>query len=117
MFIVDFGRVVPAYEDVQVVTRVVMTPVHVMQLLRALTENVASHETASARSRKVSGPAHRLAAPGWVASGNPSTGLLQKARSIQERGDGMTDHAIPGSDQTGTGSERGAFEAGLAPEH
>ena len=43
-FIVDFGRVVPGREDVQVVTRVVMTPVHLKQLLRALTENVAIYE-------------------------------------------------------------------------
>ena len=43
-FIIDFGRVVPGREDVQVVTRVVMTPVHVKQLLRALTENVAIYE-------------------------------------------------------------------------
>jgi hypothetical protein len=44
-FIVDFGRVVPGREDVQVVTRVVMTPVHLKQLLRALTENVAIYES------------------------------------------------------------------------
>jgi hypothetical protein len=43
-FIIDFGRVVPGREDVQVVTRVVMTPVHVKQLLRALTENVGIYE-------------------------------------------------------------------------
>jgi len=43
-FIVDFGRVVPGREEVQVVARVVMTPVHVKQLLRALTENVAIYE-------------------------------------------------------------------------
>jgi hypothetical protein len=43
-FIMDFGRMVPGREDVQVVTRVVMTPVHVKQLLRALTENVAIYE-------------------------------------------------------------------------
>ena len=43
-FIVDFGRMVPGRNDVQVVTRIVMTPVHVKQLLRALTENVAIYE-------------------------------------------------------------------------
>jgi hypothetical protein len=43
-FIIDFGRMVPGREDVQVVARVVMTPVHVKQLLRALTENVAIYE-------------------------------------------------------------------------
>jgi hypothetical protein len=43
-FIIDFGRIVPGREEVQVVSRVVMTPVHVKQLLRALTENVAIYE-------------------------------------------------------------------------
>lgn len=43
-FIIDFGRMVPGREDVQVVSRVVMTPVHAKQLLRALTENVAIYE-------------------------------------------------------------------------
>ena len=43
-FIIDFGRMVPGRQDVQVVSRVVMTPVHVKQLLRALSENVAIYE-------------------------------------------------------------------------
>ncbi len=43
-FIIDFGRIVPGREEVQVVSRVVMTPVHLKQLLRALTENVAIYE-------------------------------------------------------------------------
>jgi Protein of unknown function (DUF3467) len=43
-FILDFGRMVPGRNDVQVVSRIVMTPVHVKQLLRALTENVAIYE-------------------------------------------------------------------------
>ncbi len=43
-FIVDFGRIVPAREEVQVVSRIVMTPVHAKQLMRALTENVAIFE-------------------------------------------------------------------------
>jgi hypothetical protein len=43
-FILDFGRVVPGRDDVQVVSRVVMTPIHIKQLLRALTENVAIYE-------------------------------------------------------------------------
>jgi len=43
-FIIDFGRIVPGREDVHVVSRVVMTPVHVKQLLRALTENVTIYE-------------------------------------------------------------------------
>ncbi len=43
-FILDFGRIVPGREDVHVVARVVMTPVHVKQLLRALSENVTIYE-------------------------------------------------------------------------
>jgi hypothetical protein len=43
-FIIDFGRIVPGREEVQVVSRIVMTPVHAKQLLRALTENVAIYE-------------------------------------------------------------------------
>ncbi len=43
-FIVDLGRVVPSREHVEVVSRIVMTPVHVKQLLRALSENVAIYE-------------------------------------------------------------------------
>ncbi len=43
-FIIDFGRIVPGRDEVQVVSRVVMTPVHLKQLLRALTENVAIYE-------------------------------------------------------------------------
>jgi hypothetical protein len=43
-FIIDFGRIVPGREDVHVVARLVMTPVHVKQLLRALTENVTIYE-------------------------------------------------------------------------
>jgi hypothetical protein len=43
-FVLDFGRIVPGREDVQVVSRLVMTPLHVKQLLRALTENVAIFE-------------------------------------------------------------------------
>ena len=43
-FIIDFGRIVPGREEVQIVSRVVMTPVHARQLLRALGENVAIYE-------------------------------------------------------------------------
>ncbi len=42
--LLDFGRIVPGRDEVQVVARVVMTPVHAKQLLRALTENVAIYE-------------------------------------------------------------------------
>ncbi len=43
-FIIDFGRIVPGREEVQVVSRVVMTPVHLKQLMRALTQNVSIYE-------------------------------------------------------------------------
>ena len=43
-FIVDLGRIVPGREHVEVVSRSVMTPVHVNELLRALSENVAIYE-------------------------------------------------------------------------
>ncbi|MGQ9495345.1 MAG: DUF3467 domain-containing protein [Thermoanaerobaculaceae bacterium] len=43
-FVIDFGRIVPAREDVRVVARLVMTPIHAKQLLRALTENIAIYE-------------------------------------------------------------------------
>ncbi len=43
-FIIDFGRIVPGREEVQVVSRVVMTPVHLKQLMRALNENVGIYE-------------------------------------------------------------------------
>jgi hypothetical protein len=43
-FVLDFGRIVPGREDVQVVARLVMTPVHAKQLLRALAENIAIYE-------------------------------------------------------------------------
>ncbi|HVN77233.1 MAG TPA: DUF3467 domain-containing protein [Thermoanaerobaculaceae bacterium] len=43
-FIIDYGRIVPGREEVQVVSRIVMTPVHAKQLLRALTENVSIYE-------------------------------------------------------------------------
>ena len=43
-FIIDFGRIVPGREGVQVVSRLVMTPVHAKQLLRALNENVSIYE-------------------------------------------------------------------------
>lgn len=46
-FLIDFGRIVPGREEVQVVARVVMTPVHAKQLLRALNENVAIYERAN----------------------------------------------------------------------
>ena len=45
-FVFDFGRVVPGRPDVKVLSRVLTTPFHAKQLLRALQENVAIYERA-----------------------------------------------------------------------
>lgn len=45
-FVVDFGRVVPGRPDVKVVSRILTTPFHAKQLLRALRENVEIYERA-----------------------------------------------------------------------
>lgn len=43
-FVIDLGRVVPGRQDVKVYSRVIMTPLHVKQLLQALSTNVAIYE-------------------------------------------------------------------------
>jgi hypothetical protein len=43
-FFIDLGRVVPGKAGVKVYSRVIMTPVHVKQLLQALQHNVALFE-------------------------------------------------------------------------
>jgi hypothetical protein len=45
-FVFDFGRVVPGRPDVKVLSRILTTPYHAKQLLRALQENVAIYERA-----------------------------------------------------------------------
>ena len=45
-FVLDFGRVVPGRADVKVLCRVLTTPYHAKQLLRALKENVELYERA-----------------------------------------------------------------------
>jgi hypothetical protein len=45
-FVLDFGRLVPGRPDVKVLCRVLTTPFHAKQLLRALQENVAIFERA-----------------------------------------------------------------------
>ena len=45
-FVLDFGRVVPGRPDVKVLSRILTTPFHAKQLLRALQENVAIYERA-----------------------------------------------------------------------
>ena len=43
-FVIDFGRAVPGRNDVRVLSRVLLTPVHTKQLLNALAQNVALYE-------------------------------------------------------------------------
>jgi hypothetical protein len=43
-FVLDFGRVVPGRPDVKVMSRVLTTPFHAKQLLRALQQNVELYE-------------------------------------------------------------------------
>lgn len=43
-FVIDFGRAVPGRNDVRVLTRVLMTPVHAKQLLNALAQNLGLYE-------------------------------------------------------------------------
>ena len=43
-FVFDFGRVVPGRADVKVVSRILTTPFHARQLLRALQQNIELYE-------------------------------------------------------------------------
>jgi hypothetical protein len=43
-FVLDFGRVVPGRTDVKVVSRILTTPYHARQLLRALQQNIELYE-------------------------------------------------------------------------
>jgi len=43
-FVIDFGRVVPGRNDVKVKCRVLTTPFHAKQLLRALQQNIEIYE-------------------------------------------------------------------------
>jgi hypothetical protein len=43
-FVIDFGRVVPGRNDVKVLCRVLTTPFHAKQLLRALQQNIEIYE-------------------------------------------------------------------------
>ena len=43
-FIIDLGRIMPGRTDVKVYSRVIMTPLHVKQMLQALAQNVAMYE-------------------------------------------------------------------------
>lgn len=43
-FVLDFGRIVPGRNDVKVMSRVITTPYHARQLLRALEQNIELYE-------------------------------------------------------------------------
>jgi uncharacterized protein DUF3467 len=43
-FVLDFGRVVPGRTEVKVMCRILTTPFHAKQLLRALQQNVEIYE-------------------------------------------------------------------------
>jgi uncharacterized protein DUF3467 len=43
-FVIDFGRVVPGRNDVKVMSRVLTTPFHAKQLVRALQQNIEIYE-------------------------------------------------------------------------
>ena len=43
-FVLDFGRVVPGRGDVKVLARILTTPFHAKQLLRALQQNIEIYE-------------------------------------------------------------------------
>ena len=43
-FVIDFGRMVPGRPDAKIMSRVLMTPYHAKQLLRALQQNVELYE-------------------------------------------------------------------------
>jgi len=43
-FVLDFGRIVPGRSDVKVMSRVITTPFHARQLLRALEQNIELYE-------------------------------------------------------------------------
>ena len=43
-FVFDFGRAVPGRADVKIVSRILTTPFHAKQLLRALQQNVELYE-------------------------------------------------------------------------
>ena len=43
-FVLDFGRMVPGRPDAKIMSRVLMTPYHAKQLLRALQQNIELYE-------------------------------------------------------------------------
>ena len=43
-FVLDFGRVVPGRQDVRILSRVLTSPVHAKQFLKALAQNIEIYE-------------------------------------------------------------------------
>ena len=43
-FVIDLGRIMPGRPEVKVYSRVIMTPLHVKQLLQALAQNISMFE-------------------------------------------------------------------------
>ena len=43
-FVIDFGRVVPGRQDVRILSRVLTSPVHAKQFLKALAQNIEIFE-------------------------------------------------------------------------
>lgn len=43
-FVMDFGRIVPGRNDVKILERIIMTPLHTKQLLQALAQNIHMFE-------------------------------------------------------------------------
>ncbi|MGH9442418.1 MAG: DUF3467 domain-containing protein [Thermoanaerobaculia bacterium] len=43
-FVFDFGRIVPGRPDVKIHARILTTPVHAKQFLKALTQNIGLYE-------------------------------------------------------------------------
>src|ERR1700688_1154014 len=55
-FVFDFGRIVPGRPDVKIHSRILTTPVHAKQFLKALAQNIALYE-------QQFGPIPEIAAP------------------------------------------------------
>ena len=63
-FVFDFGRVVPGRADVKVVSRILTTPFHARQLLRALQQNIELYERSYGEIRAEFPPPAQGDAPG-----------------------------------------------------
>lgn len=62
-FVLDFGRVVPGRQDVRILSRVLTSPVHAKQLLKALAQNIEIYEKSFGTIRTDFEPPHADAVP------------------------------------------------------